>query len=90
MASGAVNGSVSIGRPKQAADEGDWQCAYMLDVGGRRSEHTCIGIDSLQALQLALTTSDGELRAKVRELDGELMFLGAPTASLFVGGGFGK
>ena len=85
-----VEAAISIEIPKPYRSEGDWSCTYVLEIDGRAYEHRCIGIDSLQALQLAISTSDAELRAKLREMKGELLLFGEPAASLLEGGNFGK
>ena len=68
----------------------DWECTYEILFPEERLSHTSHGVDSMQALQLAISTLDAELRARVKKLSGTMLFLGEPISSLLEGGGFGQ
>ena len=73
---------VEIGKPYQLTDAGDYLCPYR--VGSKSYEHLfgSVGIDSFQALDLAMKTMEAELTFWVRSKGGSFEFLGEPGTGL--------
>ena len=80
---------VKVGRPVIDEAGESWICTYEIVLGDECRADTSHGIDSMQALQLAISTLDVELKAKAESLGGKLYFLGEPISSVLEGGGFG-
>lgn len=72
-----------IGRPHPDQSEEDWVCPYEIVVAGKRKAFRIYGVDSIQALVLALKTVDVELEVRAKQLGGVLMWLGSPHQSVF-------
>jgi Domain of unknown function (DUF6968) len=63
---------VSLGKPQQMPGHPDYFCPYQIrGAGSEKVKHSC-GVDSFQALQLALSTLGVELEVLNKELGGRL------------------
>ena len=71
---------ISIGRPEQ--DSQDWQCAVRLEGLGPTTEHVARGVDSVQALLLAVAMVTVQLESRVRDGGATMEWLGLPGAGL--------
>ena len=73
---------VRIGRP-ELRSEHDWVCPYDVSVGNSRKSFGIYGVDSIQAVVLALKTLDVEIEARAKELDMKPTWLGEDSSSVF-------
>ena len=83
----SANGSreealIEIGKPYQFDDQGIYVCPYR--VGSTSYEHIfgSVGIDSFQALELAMKTIESELIYWLRKKGGSFEFLDEPGTGL--------
>jgi hypothetical protein len=67
---------VRLGEPQPFADGQDWYCPYEVVRGEHRMVRFAAGVDSLQALQLALLGSASNVYVTNRELDHALRWYG--------------
>ncbi len=74
--------TVTIGRPEERSDR-DWVCPYEVSVGNSRKSFGIYGVDSIQALVLALKTLDVEIEVRGKELDMKPTWLGEDFSSVF-------
>jgi len=58
--------AVTINRPEQ--DEGDYRCRYLLETGQKKRLGYAMGVDGVQALQLAMARINPDLLAMGEEL----------------------
>jgi hypothetical protein len=58
--------------------EGDWECQYEIRGGPIKHLHCTVGIDSVQALSLALCGVQGELDFFERKHNAKFFFLDEP------------
>jgi hypothetical protein len=73
---------VKIGKPYKVKDQGDYCCPYELVSGSHRKIYGSIGIDTFQALQLATSTINTEIRYWEKKHKGRFHFLGEEGAGL--------
>lgn len=71
---------ISIGRPEK--DGRDWRCAVRIEGLGPAMEHVARGVDSVQALLLAIAMVTVQLESRVREAGGTIEWLGLPGSGL--------
>jgi hypothetical protein len=71
---------IRIGRPYPSGD--DWQCPYEIDAPGLKRTFAIYGVDSVQALALALKAVDVELEVIAKQAGGSLLWLDEPFTSL--------
>lgn len=73
---------IEIGKPYQCTEDGDYLCPYK--VGSSSYEHVfgSVGIDSFQALELAMKSIKAELIYWVRKKGGAFEFLGESGTGL--------
>ncbi|MFK2874949.1 DUF6968 family protein [Dyella lipolytica] len=64
---------VQIGRPEISED--DFMCAYSISSGGQEKLGHAMGMDSVQALQLALVSIEIDLKALARSSGQEITWL---------------
>lgn len=57
---------VTIDKPEE--DEGDYRCRYSLDIGQKNKLSYAMGMDSVQALQLAMIKINADLLNIGKEL----------------------
>lgn len=69
--------SVKFFVPEQT-EHGDWQCLYEVRGGPINHSHSMVGIDSVQALSLALGGVHAELGFFERKHKATFHFLGEP------------
>jgi hypothetical protein len=67
---------VEIGTPQQFEDDESWYCPYRITGPNREHRFAIVGIDSVQALWLALNVIGSELFVLNRDLGGKLRLLG--------------
>lgn len=63
----------------------DWRCPMRLTVGPDVTERSIVGIDSLQALQLAMRVARGELELIATRPDTLLTYLDQPVDTSRIG-----
>ncbi len=74
---------VTINRPEQ--DEGDCRCRYLLESGQKKKLGYALGVDGVQALQLAMARINADLLAMSEELGVPITWLdNAPGDNSFV------
>ncbi|MCD9033204.1 hypothetical protein LDO32_15870 [Luteimonas sp. Y-2-2-4F] len=74
---------VTIDKPEE--DEGDYRCRYLLDAGQKKKLSYAIGVDSVQALQLAMKKINADLLAIGKEIGTPVTWLdGTPGDNGFV------
>ena len=66
---------VRIGMPQPTDDEHDYYCPFEIDGLGDRTVRRAIGIDAVQALQLAIMMIGSILTASDEATDGRLSWL---------------
>ena len=75
--SGQVKVVAILGKPAPMPDfQTDWYCPWVIEAPDRRLEHDAAGVDSLQALLLAVSALRSDLqqvgrRGKLTYLEGE-------------------
>jgi hypothetical protein len=69
---------IRVGRPVQDLPGHAWICPYQLEGLGRGTVLGIFGVDSMQALLLAIHTIPAELNAFAREPGGRFLRNGAP------------
>ncbi len=77
-------GSTVIGRVAIEAPEpdiNDWRCAYVIDLPGLSMRRRTVGVDSFQALQLAMQIVASELAASSAFKAGHLTIFGEPIVT---------
>lgn len=68
---------VSIFQPlKDEVEGGDWSCTYEISGAGATLSHAMYGVDSMQALLLALKTVRGHLESLGRSKGWRISWLG--------------
>lgn len=73
---------VTIDKPEE--DEADFRCRYLLDSGNKRRLSYAMGVDSVQALQLAMKKINSDLLAIGKETGVPVTWLdGAPGENGF-------
>jgi hypothetical protein len=61
---------VRIGKPFHAeGSQGSWYCAYSIEFGSTQRLFYAAGVDSLQALRIAISMIETELTSTFRHLD---------------------
>jgi len=73
---------VRIGSPELRSQR-DWVCPYDVSVGNSRKSFGIYGVDSIQALVLALRTVDVEIEVRARKLGMKPTWLGEDFNSVF-------
>ena len=73
---------VKIGKPYEINEQGDCCCPYELVSESHRKIYGSIGIDTFQALQLAASTIDTEIKFWEKKHKGRFHFLGEEGAGL--------
>lgn len=63
---------VLLGKPQQLPDHEDYYCPYQIKGAGDEKVSYACGVDSFQALQLALGTIAVELEVLNKDLGGKL------------------
>lgn len=79
---------VAFGEPVQdvvVVGGRDWRCPLRLTVGPDATERSIMGIDSLQALRLAMEFARAELESIATRSDTVLHYLGEPVDTSRVG-----
>ena|ERR1700679_847262 len=71
---------VRIGRPVPTGD--DWICPYEVELGTKKLAFAVYGVDSLQALALALKILDIELETEAKHADAVFLWLGEPHSTI--------
>lgn len=83
LAAGSTVVVAKIMRPQE--DEGDYRCRYVLEAGQDKKLGYAIGIDGVQALQLAMAKINADLLAMSEALGAPITWLdSAPGDSGFV------
>jgi len=61
---------VKIGKPfPDGSHEGCWYCPYSIDRGTDQRLFYGAGVDSLQALRIAITMIDADLKSRYKDLN---------------------
>jgi hypothetical protein len=63
--------SVTLGKPVRASQ--DWTCSYRISVFDQTVERAIVGVDSMQALILALHVLPAELHGLERQYGGRIV-----------------
>jgi hypothetical protein len=63
---------VLLGKPQQLPDHPDYYCSYQIKGAGDEKARYACGVDSFQALHLALSTLSVELEVLDKDLGGKL------------------
>ena len=71
----------SLARPREVGPE-EWTCELTVRFGDAVQSMTIHGVDSLQALQLAMVTLDAELQHGASKHGGKLFHLDEPFNSV--------
>ena len=74
--------SVFIGKPQPATDSSGYECPYQVIGIGSQKTHLARGIDSIQALQAAMTLVGAHLHHLNGEVGGRLVWNGVPKGEL--------
>lgn len=73
---------LKVGLPFECGDGCDWCCSYELSAGNRKKVFGIHGVDSLQALSLAMSAISAEIEYWERSQKGEFYFLGEEGSGL--------
>ncbi len=84
---GHVDVTVKIGKPELDASGENWMCRYEIWFGGSCTSMAMHGVDSMQALQLAIATLDVELEVGARKYAGTLYHYDEPFTSMLENSG---
>jgi hypothetical protein len=78
--------SVHVGKPipDPSAEHGDWFCPYKISGLGDSEVRAIFGVDSMQALLLAIHTIPAELAAHIRNQGGRFQSYGHDDASFIL------
>jgi hypothetical protein len=79
---GTVAVVASLGKPKEVADD-EWTCACVTRFAEEVRSIDIHGGDSMQALQLAMVTLDGQLKHEAKRRGGTLFHFDEPFNSIF-------
>ena len=71
-----VLGRVAIGAPEP--DQNDWRCEYQIDYPGLNIRRRVVGLDSFQALHLAMEAAVAEVARSSAFKAGHLTIFGEP------------
>ena len=74
--------SVFIGKPEPAEDASGYKCPYQVIGIGSQETQLARGVDSIQALQSAITLAGASLRRLNEEVGGRLVWNGGPKGEL--------
>jgi hypothetical protein len=74
--------SLFIGKPQPATDSSGYECPYQVIGIGSQKTHLARGIDSIQALQAAMTLVGAHLHHLNGEVGGRLVWSGGPKGEL--------
>ncbi len=74
--------SIRLGRPVPDESGENWMCPYEVRVQDECKSFRMHGIDSMQALVLAMKTLDVEIEAMAKKLGGKPRWLGEPFSSV--------
>jgi hypothetical protein len=74
----AGNADLLVRIAKPVEDNGDYRCAYSIAGEGVEKIGYAMGVDSVQALQLAMRKIDADLGAISRRLDVAVSWLDGP------------
>lgn len=74
--------TVTIGQPFERAEH-EWVCPYEISLGNDRKTFGIYGVDSMQAVALALKTLDVEIEIRAREVRMTPTWLGEKFSSVF-------
>jgi len=80
-----LEASIRLGRPVPDESGDNWMCPYEVRVQDECKSFRMHGIDSMQALVLAMKTLDVELEVKAKKLGGKLQWHGEPFYSVLKG-----
>lgn len=83
----SINAIVKIGRPTPGTLEDDWVCPYEILFGNDCKSMAMHGADSVQALQLTISTLDTELQYGARKRGGTLYHFDEPFISMLESSG---
>jgi len=86
MESGTVEVVASLTKPKEVAED-EWTCGCVTRFGDEVRTTDIHGGDSMQALQLAMVTLDGQLKHEARCRGGTLFHFDEPFNSVFENSG---
>lgn len=86
IASGTIAVVASLGMPRKVGSD-EWACACMTRFADEVQSIEVHGGDSMQALQLAMVTLDGELKRGAQRRGGTLLHFDEPFASILENGG---
>ena len=84
--SGTIEVVAALGRPKKVAND-EWTCACVTRFADEVHSIDIHGGDSMQALQLAMTTLDIELEREARRRGGALLHFDGPFNSILENSG---
>lgn len=77
-----LEASVRLGCPVLDASGENWMCPYEVKVENESKSFRIHGIDSMQALVLAMKTLDVEIEVIAKKLGGTPQWLGEPFNSI--------
>ncbi|HEX5512847.1 MAG TPA: hypothetical protein VFY81_00480 [Gammaproteobacteria bacterium] len=77
-----LEATARLGKPTLSESGEDWFCPYEVQVGEWCKTFRLHGVDSMQALVLALKTLDVELEARAKEIGGQLLWFDEPFRSM--------
>jgi hypothetical protein len=80
---------VTIGAPQQTPGHADYYCPFTISGFGSREVRYAVGIDTMQALDLALRAIGSDLYSSQEYLEGRLRYLGMKNLGFPVLPGFG-
>jgi hypothetical protein len=80
---------VTIGAPQPTPGHSDYYCPYVIAGLGSAKVRYAIGIDTMQALDLALRTIGSDLYSSTEYSEGHLRYLGMRNLGFPVHSGFG-
>jgi len=79
---GSIDVTVKIGKPELDDSGENWKCPYEIWFGDTCRAMAMHGVDSMQALQLAIATLDVELEVGVKRYGGTLYHYDEPFNSI--------
>lgn len=83
---GTITVVALLGMPRKVGSD-EWVCACITRFGDEVRSIEIHGGDSMQALQLAMVTLDGELKLGAKRRDGTLLHFDEPFSSILENSG---
>ncbi|MDJ0654151.1 MAG: hypothetical protein QNJ40_08365 [Xanthomonadales bacterium] len=74
-------GKITVFVPRQV-EEGDYECRLSISIGDQNKESRVVGIDGIQAVQLAFRRAEAILNALTKESCDEVSWLDMPGSGL--------